>query len=187
MVMYGGTVVENGATEALFSGLGHPYSQGPVSARVRGLGAPKGTRPANHRRDRAGTRGLACRLRVRRPLRYRRATLPGDPFPAAVTVNAGHTVRCLRTDGLDGEPDRIGERMSTMADAAACARWTRAAAPRSRRPRAALHACRAKNLFRPAPQVLGAQRRQRATDGGQEPRRGRRIRLRQIHLLRARG
>src|SRR5437879_1023737 len=43
MVMYGGTVVENGATEALFSGLGHPYSQGLFRARPR-LGAPKGTR-----------------------------------------------------------------------------------------------------------------------------------------------
>src|ERR1700693_1468450 len=43
MVMYGGTVVENGTSETLLSGLGHPYSQGLLRARPR-LGAPVGTR-----------------------------------------------------------------------------------------------------------------------------------------------
>ena len=43
MVMYGGTVVESGATEAVFAGLAHPYSQGLFRARPE-LGAAKGTR-----------------------------------------------------------------------------------------------------------------------------------------------
>src|SRR5260370_32920914 len=43
MVMYGGTVVENGTIEALLSGMGHPYSQGLLRARPR-RAAPRGTR-----------------------------------------------------------------------------------------------------------------------------------------------
>ena len=96
MVMYGGTVVENGATEALFAGLGHPYSQGLFRARPR-LGAPKGTRLQTI----AGIvpeladlpSGCAFADRCEIAEERCRAT-----FPAPVTVNAGHTVRCLRTD-----------------------------------------------------------------------------------------
>ena len=43
MVMYGGTVVESGATDAVFARMGHPYTQGLFRARPR-LGARKGTR-----------------------------------------------------------------------------------------------------------------------------------------------
>src|SRR3979411_996546 len=43
MVMYGGTMVEGGTTEAVFASMGHPYSQGLFRARPR-LGAPKGAR-----------------------------------------------------------------------------------------------------------------------------------------------
>jgi peptide/nickel transport system ATP-binding protein len=43
MVMYGGTVVESGATDGVFSRMGHPYTQGLFRARPR-LGAKKGTR-----------------------------------------------------------------------------------------------------------------------------------------------
>ena len=43
MVMYGGTVVESGATNAVFTRMGHPYTQGLFRARPR-LGARKGTR-----------------------------------------------------------------------------------------------------------------------------------------------
>src|SRR6202162_6605250 len=45
MVMYGGTVVENGTIEAVFAGLGHPYSQGLFRARPR-LRAAQGARLA---------------------------------------------------------------------------------------------------------------------------------------------
>jgi peptide/nickel transport system ATP-binding protein len=96
MVMYGGTVVEDGATAALFAGLGHPYSQGLLRARPR-LGARRGTRlqtiagivpeladlpPGCAFADRCDIAEERCRA----------------TFPAPVTVNAGHTVRCLRTD-----------------------------------------------------------------------------------------
>ena len=43
MVMYGGTVVESGPTDAVFTHMGHPYTQGLFRARPR-LGAKKGTR-----------------------------------------------------------------------------------------------------------------------------------------------
>jgi peptide/nickel transport system ATP-binding protein len=96
MVMYGGTVVENGEIETLFAGLGHPYSQGLFRARPK-LGATKGARlqtilgtvpeladlPAGCAfADRCDIAEARCRA----------------IFPPPVTVNAGHTVRCLRTE-----------------------------------------------------------------------------------------
>jgi peptide/nickel transport system ATP-binding protein len=96
MVMYGGTVVENGDIDALFTRLGHPYSQGLFRARPK-LGATKGTRlqtilgtvpeladlPAGCAfADRCDIAEARCRA----------------IFPPPVTVGAGHTVRCLRTD-----------------------------------------------------------------------------------------
>jgi peptide/nickel transport system ATP-binding protein len=96
MVMYGGTVVENGATEALFAELGHPYSQGLFRARPR-LGAPKGTRLQTIAGSVPGLTELpagcpfADRCEIAEPRCW-------TVFPPPVTVNAGHTVRCLRTD-----------------------------------------------------------------------------------------
>jgi peptide/nickel transport system ATP-binding protein len=96
MVMYGGTVVENGEIETLFAGLGHPYSQGLFRARPK-LGATKGTRlqtilgtvpeladlPAGCAfADRCDIAEARCRA----------------VFPPPVAVKADHTVRCLRTD-----------------------------------------------------------------------------------------
>jgi peptide/nickel transport system ATP-binding protein len=43
LVMYGGSVVESGPTEAVFGRLAHPYSQGLFAARPK-LGALRGTR-----------------------------------------------------------------------------------------------------------------------------------------------
>ena len=96
MVMYGGTVVENGNSETLFAGLGHPYSQGLFRARPK-LGATKGTRL----RTIPGTvpelvdlpAGCAFADRCEIAEARCRAT-----FPPAVAVNTDHTVRCLRTD-----------------------------------------------------------------------------------------
>src|SRR5690606_22568090 len=45
LVMYGGTVVESGPTDAVFARLAHPYSRGLFAARPR-LGLPRGTRLA---------------------------------------------------------------------------------------------------------------------------------------------
>ena len=96
MVMYGGTVVENGATEALFAGLGHPYSQGLFRARPR-LGAPKGTRLQTIAGIVPELADLpsGCAFADRCDIAEERCRAT---FPAPVTVNAGHTVRCLRTD-----------------------------------------------------------------------------------------
>jgi peptide/nickel transport system ATP-binding protein len=96
MVMYGGTVVESGSIGALLSGLGHPYSQGLFRARPR-LGATKGTRL----RTIPGTvpeladLPLGCAFADRCEIAEPRCRAV---FPPPVTVNAGHAVRCLRTD-----------------------------------------------------------------------------------------
>jgi peptide/nickel transport system ATP-binding protein len=96
MVMYGGTVVEDGATETVFASMGHPYSQGLFRARPR-LGAPKGTRLQTI----LGTvpeladMPAGCAFADRCAISESRCK---DVFPPAVQVAAGHTVRCLRTD-----------------------------------------------------------------------------------------
>jgi len=104
MVMYGGTVVESGTIETLLSGLGHPYSQGLFRARPR-LGAPKGTRL----RTIPGTvpeladLPAGCAFADRCDIAEERCRAV---FPPPVTVNAGHAVRCLRTDV--SMPRRVG-------------------------------------------------------------------------------
>jgi peptide/nickel transport system ATP-binding protein len=96
MVMYGGTVVEEGATEAVFARMGHPYTQGLFRARPR-LGAAKGTRLQTI----AGTvpeladLPAGCAFTDRCPIAEARCR---DVFPPPVQVGAGHAVRCLRTD-----------------------------------------------------------------------------------------
>ena len=100
MVMYGGTVVESGATDAVFTRMGHPYTQGLFRARPR-LGARKGTRLTDHRRHRARARRSARWLHLRRPLRDRRG-----PLPRGIAARGGRRRRpwrALRQDGcLDG-------------------------------------------------------------------------------------
>jgi peptide/nickel transport system ATP-binding protein len=96
MVMYGGTVVENGTTNAVFTRMGHPYTQGLFRARPR-LGARKGTRLQTI----AGTvpeladLPSGCTFADRCTIVEDRCRVA---LPAAVDVGAGHGVRCLRTD-----------------------------------------------------------------------------------------
>jgi peptide/nickel transport system ATP-binding protein len=96
MVMYGGTVVESGATDAVFSRMGHPYTQGLFRARPR-LGARKGTRL----RTIAGTvpeladLPAGCTFADRCPLVIPRCRAA---LPIAADVGDGHRVRCIRTD-----------------------------------------------------------------------------------------
>jgi peptide/nickel transport system ATP-binding protein len=96
MVMYGGTVVESGTTEQVFSRIGHPYTQGLFRARPR-LGAKKGTRLTTI----AGTvPELAdlpdgCTFADRCPLVIERCHAA---LPAAFDVGGDHRVRCIRTD-----------------------------------------------------------------------------------------
>jgi peptide/nickel transport system ATP-binding protein len=96
MVMYAGTVVEDGATATVFASMGHPYSQGLFRARPR-LRAPKGTRLQTI----AGTvpeladLPAGCAFADRCTIAESRCR---DIFPPPVEVGPGHTVRCLRTD-----------------------------------------------------------------------------------------
>jgi peptide/nickel transport system ATP-binding protein len=107
MVMYGGTVVESGATDGVFSRMGHPYTQGLFRARPR-LGAKKGTRL----RTIAGTvpeladLPTGCPFADRCPLVENRCRAA---LPAAIDVGGGHRVRCLRTDvSMAGPAEVLG-------------------------------------------------------------------------------
>ncbi|MGY4476773.1 ABC transporter ATP-binding protein [Bradyrhizobium sp. USDA 3364] len=96
MVMYGGTVVESGATDAVFTRMGHPYTQGLFRARPR-LGARKGTRLKTI----AGTvpeladLPAGCTFADRCAIAEERCRAA---LPAVVDVGASHGVRCVRTD-----------------------------------------------------------------------------------------
>jgi len=93
MVMYGGQVVESGATASVFEHLAHPYTQGLFAARPR-LGLPRGHRlatipgrvpaladlPAGCAfADRCGRATQACR----------------QATPPLVPVADGHQARCI--------------------------------------------------------------------------------------------
>ncbi|WP_316166559.1 MULTISPECIES: ABC transporter ATP-binding protein [unclassified Bradyrhizobium] len=95
IVMYGGTVVESGTTDAVFSRMGHPYTQGLFRARPR-LGARKGTRLATI----AGTVPELADLPAGCPFADR-CGLAIDAcrtaLPPSIEIGAGHGVRCIRT------------------------------------------------------------------------------------------
>ena len=96
LVMYGGTVVESGPTEAVFGRLAHPYSQGLFAARPR-LGMPRGHRLATipgrvpELIDLPPGCGFAerCSLAV--------DACRAAP-PPALEVAPGHAARCIRLD-----------------------------------------------------------------------------------------
>jgi peptide/nickel transport system ATP-binding protein len=96
MVMYGGTVVEEGATEEVFARMGHPYTQGLFRARPQ-LGSRRGTRLKTI----AGTvpeladLPTGCAFTDRCPIAEARCR---TIFPPPVEVGPAHLVRCLRTD-----------------------------------------------------------------------------------------
>ncbi|KJC59670.1 ABC transporter [Bradyrhizobium sp. LTSPM299] len=96
MVMYGGTVVESGVTNAVFTRMGHPYTQGLFRARPR-LGAKKGTRLTTI----AGTVPELADLPAGCTFADRCAIVEAGcraALPVVVDVGAGHGVRCVRTD-----------------------------------------------------------------------------------------
>ena len=96
LVMYGGTVVESGPTDAVFARLAHPYTRGLFAARPR-LGLPRGHRLATipgrvpELIDLPDGCGFA-----------ERCTLAVDAcrqrLPPAVEVAPGHAARCIRLD-----------------------------------------------------------------------------------------
>jgi peptide/nickel transport system ATP-binding protein len=101
LVMYGGSVVESGPTDAVFARLAHPYTRGLFAARPR-LGAAKGGRLQT-------IPGRVPEL----------ADLPaGCPFsdrcayvidachaalPAPIEVGPGHAARCIRVHEIAAE------------------------------------------------------------------------------------
>jgi len=96
MVMYGGTVIESGETNAVFTRMGHPYTQGLFRARPR-LGAPKGTRLTTI----AGTVPELADLPAGCTFADRCAIVEARcraALPDVVDVGVAHGVRCLRTD-----------------------------------------------------------------------------------------
>ena len=95
MVMYGGSIVERGPTDALFARLSHPYSQGLFAARPRlgaGRGAPLSTMPGSVPDMRDMPAG--CPFANRCPIVIAAC---GDALPAPVEVAPGHFARCIRT------------------------------------------------------------------------------------------
>jgi len=100
LVMYGGTVVESGPTDAVFAQLAHPYTRGLFAARPR-LGLPRGHRLATipgrvpELIDLPDGCGFAerCSLAID-------ACRRGPP--PAVEVAPGHAARCIRLDAAQG-------------------------------------------------------------------------------------
>ncbi|MBL8332289.1 MAG: ABC transporter ATP-binding protein [Rubrivivax sp.] len=94
LVMYGGTVVEQGPTAAVFRRLAHPYTRGLFAARPR-LGLPRGTRLATI----PGRVPELADLPPGCPF-AERCTLAAEACRAAPVpesaVDDRHTVRCLR-------------------------------------------------------------------------------------------
>ena len=99
LVMYGGSVVESGPTEAVFTAMAHPYTQGLFAARPQ-LGAhTSGT----HTRlpTIAGSVPELVDLPAGCPFAGRCARTMGDcaqTRPPPVTVSPAHTARCLHLE-----------------------------------------------------------------------------------------
>ena len=102
LVMYAGSVVERGPTDAVFARLAHPYTRGLFAARPR-LGLPRGHRLATipGRVPALADLPAGCGFAERCALAQdacRRA-----PPPLADLV-PGHAARCLRLDALPVPP-----------------------------------------------------------------------------------
>ncbi len=105
MVMYGGTVVESGATQEVFTRMGHPYTQGLFRARPR-LGVKKGTRLKTIYGTVPELADLpsGCAFADRCPIVENRCRAA---LPPALEVGPGHRVRCLRTDVSMADTARV--------------------------------------------------------------------------------
>jgi peptide/nickel transport system ATP-binding protein len=98
LVMYGGSVVESGPTDAVFAHRMHPYSLGLFAARP-GLGAPKGRRLATI----AGNVPELVDLPPGCPFAGRCAfTIPECHVtaPPPVAIEPDHQARCIRLDAV---------------------------------------------------------------------------------------
>jgi peptide/nickel transport system ATP-binding protein len=93
MVMYGGTVVESGSTEAIFHHRAHPYTQGLFGARPR-LGAARGARLATI----SGTVPELADLPRGCPFSDRCSFAAGPcmgELPPAVALGGDHVAHCF--------------------------------------------------------------------------------------------
>ena len=98
MVMYGGSVIESGATRRVFGHMAHPYTRGLFGARPR-LGAPPGTRLTTI----DGTVPELVDLPAGCAFGDRCAWAQPTCFttrPPPVTVDPGHEACCLRLDAV---------------------------------------------------------------------------------------
>ena len=111
LVMYGGSVVERGPTDAVFEHLAHPYTRGLFAARPRlGLRA-EGAALAGRRGHRLATipgrvpelidlpAGCAFAERCSLAIEACRSALPPEQ-----AVGAGHAARCIRLAAAQGLP-----------------------------------------------------------------------------------
>ncbi len=99
LVMYGGSVVESGATHSVFSRMAHPYTQGLFAARPR-----LGQRDTNGRPPRLSTivgtvpeladLPSGCSFFGRCPIGIEACA---QTVPAPVELDGKHVVRCIRT------------------------------------------------------------------------------------------
>ena len=99
LVMYGGSVVESGPTQAVFSRMSHPYTRGLFAARPR-----LGQRGVEGRPARLSTIGgsvpeladlpSGCPFYGRCPIGIEACA---QTVPSPVTLGEGHVVRCIRT------------------------------------------------------------------------------------------
>ncbi|MBX3606976.1 MAG: ABC transporter ATP-binding protein [Piscinibacter sp.] len=94
LVMYGGTVVEDGPTGAVFERLAHPYTRGLFGARPR-LGATRGTRLPTipGRVPELADLGAGCPFADRCGLVIESCRAAPPP---EVPIGAAHAARCLR-------------------------------------------------------------------------------------------
>ena len=112
LVMYGGSVVESGPTEAVFATMAHPYTRGLFAARPQLVPHRRGERP--RLATIAGTVPELAHLPAGCPFAGRCGftmdachTTPPPPVPlgALGALGAGHMARCIRLDAMPAAPE----------------------------------------------------------------------------------